>query len=231
MKASPKLSNTSKMPGKSWSLPAWETCPGARKDNGEPVDACSRCYALTGAYNFKMTIASRNHNLADWKNEDWVDSMVKAIGKAKFFRWFDSGDIYAPQLANKIYHVMLATPNTKHWLPTRSYKVPAIYAWTQLMTCLENVVVRYSSDSRKGERLDFGLNSTIVESKDDFTPAKGYALCRSGERGGKCGSCRACWSKKVETVAYIAHGNKVSPKKFQTKLQDEPYLIVNSYPV
>ena len=86
------------------------------------------------------------------------------------------------------------------------------------MSCLPNVAVRYSSDSRKGERLDFGLNSTILSSKDNFSPETGYVLCRSMERKGKCGSCRACWSKKVETVAYVAHGNKVSPKKFEKSL-------------
>ena len=82
-------------------------------------------------------------------------------------------------------------------------------------------MVRYSSDSREGGHLDSTLypnNSTIIQSKDDFVPAKGYALCRSGERGGKCGSCRACWSTSVETVAYIHHGNKVNEKKFEKDL-------------
>ena len=218
MKANPKLSNTSKMPGKSWSLNAWETCPGARDDNGEPVDACSTCYALTGAYQFPVVIAARDHNLKDWQNEDWVDAMVKLVSKQKWFRWFDSGDIYTPGLANKMYHVMLATPNTKHWLPTRSYKVPAIYVWTQLMTCLDNVAVRYSSDSKNGERLDFGNNSTIVQYKDEFIPEKGVSLCRASERDGACGSCRACWSDRVDTIVYPFHGKAVAPKKFQKVL-------------
>jgi hypothetical protein len=216
--AAPKLSNTSKMPGKSWSLPAWETCPGARDDNGSPVDACSMCYALTGAYNFPGTIAAREHNLADWKRHDWVDAMVKAIGKAKYFRWFDSGDVYHSHLATKIEKVIRATPNCQHWLPTRSYKNAAIHQALESIAKLNNAVVRYSSDSREGERLDFGLNSTIIQNKNDFIPEKSYALCLSGERGGKCGSCRACWSKAISTIAYIHHGNKVSPKKFEKSL-------------
>jgi len=216
--ASPKLSNTSKMPGKSWSLPAWETCPGARKGNGEPVDACSRCYALTGAYNFPNTIASREHNLVDWKSPGWVNAMVKAIGKSKYFRWFDSGDVYSATLAVKIKSVIKSTPNCQHWLPSRSYKLPHIRKALDMIALLPNVAVRYSSDSLDGERLDFGLNSTIIQSKDDFVAEKGYALCRAGERGGKCGTCRACWSTAVETVAYVAHGNKVSPKKFEKLL-------------
>ena len=216
--SSPKLSNTSKMPGKSWSLPAWETCPGARLDNGDPVDACERCYALTGAYNFPGTIAAREHNLADWKSEDWVQVMAKKIGKAKFFRWFDSGDVYSVALAEKIKDVIQATPDCKHWLPSRSYKDKNIFSVLKDIAALGNAAVRYSSDSRNGERLSFGINSVIIQAKEDFVAEKGYSLCRAGERGGKCGTCRACWSKAVKTIAYIAHGNKVSPKKFSKSL-------------
>ena len=217
VKAKPKLSNTSKMPGKSWSTSAWETCPGARDDNGSPVPACEFCYALTGAYNFPGTIAARKHNEADWQKDGWVYSMIKLIGKAKYFRWFDSGDVYSPILAGKIWAVILQTPNCQHWLPTRAYKDDAILFHLKRIERLPNVAVRYSSDSREGERLDFGLNSTIIQSKDDFIPEPGYTLCRAGERGGKCGTCRACWSK-VATVAYVHHGNKVSEKKFEKDL-------------
>ena len=78
------------MPSKSWSLPAWETCLGARitnVDTNQPdvADACKGCYALTGAYMFPNTIKAREHNVEDWKKSDWVEAMVKAIGKAKYF--------------------------------------------------------------------------------------------------------------------------------------------------
>jgi len=220
-KAKPKLSKTSKMPGKSWSQSAWETCPGARKDDGSPTDACSFCYALTGAYQFPGTIAARKHNEADWQKDGWVRAMVKEIKGMKYFRWFDSGDINSPILARKIWAVILETPNTQHWLPTRSYKDATILKQLRAIENLPNVVVRYSSDSREGGRLDSTLypnNSTIIQSKDDFIPQKGVALCRSGERAGKCGSCRACWSKSVRTVSYIHHGNKVGEKKFEKDL-------------
>ena len=147
--------------------------------------------------------------------------MVKVIKKMPYFRWVDSGDINSPVLARKIWAVIIETPNTQHWLPTRSYKDAAILKQLRAIENLPNVVVRYSSDSREGGRLDstqYKNNSTIIQSEDDFIPEKGYSLCRSGERGGKCGSCRACWSTAVSTVAYIAHGNKVNEKKFETDL-------------
>ena len=240
--ANPKLSNTSKMPSKSWSLPAWETCLGARitnydtnKDDVSP--ACKGCYALTGAYMFPNTIKARMHNAEDWKKTDWVDAMVKAIGKAKYFRWFDSGDVYAVALAEKIALVIKATPNCLHWLPTRAHKDNGIFSVYKRMTTqysymkssfgepirqdnsdyLPNAIIRYSSDSVTGNRLSnkMGLNSVIIQSEDDFVAEKGYALCRAFKRGGECGKCRACWSSEVDTIAYVYHGrSKPNPKNF-----------------
>ena len=219
MFASPKLSKTSKMPAKSWSLPAWETCPGARDDNGKPVDACGGCYALTGAYQFPGTIASREHNLADWKHSDWVAVMVASMKRAKFFRWFDSGDAYSVDLIRKIHEVVKLTPHVQHWLPTRSYKVAKLWQALEAIDAEPNCVVRCSSDSIDGERLSgYSNDSVILGSAEDFIPEKGYSLCRAYTRGGKCGDCRACWSKAVQTVAYPKHGKRVNPKQFEKDL-------------
>ena len=143
--------------------------------------------------------------MEDWKRSGWVDSMVKAIGKAKWFRWFDSGDVCSAELAQKIYNVILQTPNCEHWLPTRSYKIKETKDWLQRMSLLDNVTVRLSSDSVTGERIPGDYTSTIIQSPEHFIPSKGYSLCRAFERKGKCGSCRACWSKSIHTIAYIAH--------------------------
>jgi hypothetical protein len=205
MVAQPKLSNASKMPCKSWSLPAVVSCPGSRNADGTLVPACSGCYATRGRYKFGAVKALRIHNLDDWKHIGWIPAMVKAIGKAKYFRWFDSGDIPEADLATKIYEVIKQTPNCEHWLPTRSYKIPLIRYWLNLVACLPNVTVRLSSDSVTGERIPGKYTSTIIQREKDFIPSKGYALCRAFERKGKCGSCRACWSKDIHTIAYIAH--------------------------
>jgi len=213
MEASPKLSSPSKMPCKSWSIPAWDTCPGSKDEAGEAVDACAGCYARTGRYLFGAVKAVRDHNLRDWLNHDWVAAMVKAISRSKYFRWFDSGDVYCVDLANKIYQVMALTPGTKHWLPTRSYKIDAIRIVLEDMRALPNVVVRYSSDSIFGVTLDsMGQSSTILPFASDYAPSKSITLCRAFLRDGKCGDCRACWSPKVSTIAYTAHGNKMKKK-------------------
>ena len=121
-----KLSKTSKLGTKSWSLQALETCPGSKAADGSLVPACSGCYATTGMYHFGPVKAVRADNKADWQRDGWTADMVAALRKDTHFRWFDSGDCYHPLLAAKILEVMKATPETKHWLPTKSDKIPRI---------------------------------------------------------------------------------------------------------
>lgn len=159
----PKFSGTGKMPCPSWSLPAWLTCPGAADANGKPVAACSLCYALQGRYLFGSVAALRDHNLVDCKLPDWTDAMVPAIRDNTYFRWFDSGDVYTVELALKIEQVCIRTPRTKHWIPTRARKDPAILEILLRIGNLPNVVVRHSSDGVNGEELQgFDHTSTIV---------------------------------------------------------------------
>ena len=222
MNATPKLSAPSKMPCKSWSLPAWETCPGARGKGGQPVDACRTCYALQGRYTFGAVEAVRKHNLEDWKSPDWVDAMVKHIGKSKLFRWFDSGDMYDAMLAIKIAQVVKATPHCAHWIPTRAYKDAAILPVIQeLLDPLPNVVVRFSSDSVHGETLDnVEHSSTIISDESEYVSGKGRVLCTAPKRKGKCGNCRACFDPRVKVVAYHKHGRAVNPKMFDREMAD-----------
>ena len=131
------------------------------------------------------------------------------MSKEKFFRWFDSGDMYSLALAEKILVIMQSTPNVQHWLPTRMYKFSKFHDVLSRMANLHNVVVRFSSDSIIGEIIDSGnaQNSTITPTLEE-TPNDAVA-CRAYERGGKCGGCRACWDKETPTIAYIAHGKKM----------------------
>jgi hypothetical protein len=69
------LSKTSKLGCFSWSLQAWDTCPGARGDDGEAVDACKFCYARRGNYVYPNVKRVREVNLEDWKKDDWVERM------------------------------------------------------------------------------------------------------------------------------------------------------------
>ena len=206
--AQPKLSKASKMPCRSWSLEALTTCPASKDSNGELVPACKGCYATTGNYRFPNVKAPRLHNQSDWKNDDWVAAMVAELDNDRYFRWFDSGDMYDIRLAKKILAVMQATPWVKHWLPTRMQKFDKFQVVIEQMQQLPNVVVRLSSDGVQGEIVPDALNSstiipTISHKLDNMT------LCQAYERDGKCGTCRACWDKTISVVAYPAHGAKM----------------------
>jgi hypothetical protein len=196
-----KLSKASKMPGRSWSLQALDTCPASRKADGSLVDACadgslvdacSGCYATTGNYRFKNVKAPREHNREDWKRDAWVDDMVSELDNDRYFRWFDSGDVYDVRL------------------PTRMHKFKKFGPVLAEMSALANVVVRLSSDSITGEVVKGPQTSTIATL--DNVPS-GALVCEAYQREGKCGPCRACWSKDVAVVCYIGHGKSMVKKQ------------------
>ena len=199
-----KLSKASKMPCKSWSLQALDPCPASKKADGTLVDACKGCYATQGNYRYSNVKAPRLSNQIDWKREAWVQDMVRELDNERYFRWLDSGDIYDLRLAKKVLEVMRLTPWCSHWLPTRMYKFAKFLPVFEAMELLSNVVVRYSSDSVTGETIAGTNTSTITPYAIDDTNI--ISVCRAYERAGKCGTCRACWSKDVPVIAYPAHG-------------------------
>ena len=76
------------------------------------------------------------------------------------------------------------------------------------MKKLENVSVRFSSDSVTGQFIDGLHGSVIVPTVADATEK--MTVCRAYENAGKCSGCRACWDKSVSLIAYPAHGVKMS---------------------
>lgn len=203
-----RISVTSKLDGvRSWSLQARETCPGSIDANGELVPACAGCYAVGGNYRYPNVREPRIENRDDWQRPEWVSDMVAALRNDRFFRWFDSGDMYALPLAEKILEVMTRTPDVRHWLPTRMHKFSKFASVIARMQALPNVMVRPSSDSVTGEYTAGVHGSTIVPSIDQV-PA-GATLCHAANNAGKCGACRACYSKDVPVVAYVAHGRSM----------------------
>lgn len=205
------LSNTAKLGVKSWSLQAYNTCPASIDKNGLLVDACSGCYATYGNYRFNTVKATREYNRQTWNNDNFVSDFIKQLDTERYFRWFDSGDLYSLGLAKKVLEIMKQTPHVRHWLPTRMYKFKKFHSILKEMQSLPNVVIRLSSDDIDGSIVNSDLintNSTILpielsESYDGF-------ICPAYNQGGKCNDCKACYSKDTKTVAYIAHGVKMT---------------------
>ena len=204
-----KLSKTSKLDGiLSWSLQALETCPASKNKDGSLVDACKGCYATTGFYQFAPAKNARAFNREDFKRDAWVSEMVLSLDSSRYFRWFDSGDLFSLELANKILEVMIKTPWCKHWMPTRMYKFKKFNSVIAKMQALDNVVVRFSSDSVEGAAIPGFTTSTIFSSEDQLP--KNATICKAYEHGGKCNGCRACYNKDVPLIAYKSHGVKMA---------------------
>ena len=201
-----KLSKASKMPCRSWSLQALDTCPASRDAAGDLVDACKGCYATSGNYRFPNVKAPRVHNREDWKRDSWVSDMIQELDNDRYFRWFDSGDLYDVRLARKILEVCEATPWVKHWIPTRMHKFTKFTLVLQRLQSLPNVVLRLSSDSIIGETIE-GHNTSTIATLEDVP--KGSFVCEAYTRGGKCDTCRACWDKDISVVTYIGHGKSM----------------------
>jgi hypothetical protein len=209
-----KISKVGKLNSRSWSLEALETCPASKGSDGELVPACKGCYAVGGNYRFKNVKEARSHNKKDWQRSEWVADMIEELDSDRYFRWFDSGDMYSLALAEKMYEICKATPWTKHWIPTRMHKFKKFRDVIDRLNALDNVVVRLSSDGINGEIIeDAEYSSTIIPFIDSVTVA---TICNAPLQDGKCKKCRLCWDKSTKVIAYVGHGAKM--KKQQREL-------------
>ena len=169
------LSNPSKMPGKAYSIPASRCNVGSRlaKVKGS---VCEGCYALKGMYRFGNVQDALEKRFQSLGNTAWVNSMALLISKQSkdFFRWHDSGDIQSVSHLKKIVDVCKLTPDTKHWLPTREYKIVEQYV-DQFGAIPSNLIVRLSAHkvnfpapTKLAKRLGV-QTSSVTTSKDTFT--------------------------------------------------------------
>ena len=185
------MTRTSKMPGLSYSLPAWE-CETGSKLRKVPGSVCASCYALKGNYTRYPEIKRAQYvRLQALKHPLWVDAMTAQVKRQKYFRWHDAGDVQDLDHLNKIYEVCRLTPDTKHWMPTRE-------AWIKdhLDSKPDNLVIRFSPPMI-GQRNESWPNSSMVVTEN--------ATCPAPAQGGKCGSCRQCWDPEVKIVSYGKH--------------------------
>ena len=186
------MTRTSKMPGLSYSLPAWE-CKTGSKLRKIKNSVCSACYALKGNYTrYKAIKAAQYVRLASLNNELWTAAIVTQIKRQKYFRWHDAGDVQDVQHLNKIYEVCRLTPGTKHWMPTRE-------AWIKdhLDSKPDNLVIRFSAPM-----IDQAAPASWPNSSEVVTEG---ATCPAPKQGNSCGDCRNCWNPEIKTIKYGKH--------------------------
>lgn len=160
------LSETSKMPCYSWSLPAGNRYSGA--DHGSCPFAvfgegsiCGKCYAAGGNEKRQVTRymqpATQNAQRVRmlWTlrclrteegREEWIRVMIRAVSRTRkpYFRIHDSGDFFSAAYTRLWLEVCRNLPEVSFWVPTRSYQAPWASVLVEL-NALPNVSVRPSA--------------------------------------------------------------------------------------
>jgi len=190
------MTRTSKMPGLSYSLPAWECQVGSRL-RAVKGSVCSGCYALKGNYTRYPAIKkAQYYRLQSLRHPQWIPAMVAQIKRQKYFRWHDAGDLQSVQHLKNIFEVCKLTPSVKHWLPTREVKYTSLMDPAIVPTNLKIIISDHMIDQERGV-LSWPYTSGVS--------TNGAATCPAPSQGGKCKSCRACWDRSVTRVVYGKH--------------------------
>jgi hypothetical protein len=188
------MTRTSKMPGLSYSLPAWECKTGAKLAK-VPGSVCAGCYAMKGNYTRYPAIKAAQYvRLKAITDPRWVDAMVAQIKRQKYFRWHDAGDIQSEDHLLKIFEVCKRTPETKHWLPTREAQFLKLITPEEVP---DNLTIRMSSHMIDQGPVSFWPWTSTVGSKSRTCPAP--------DQGNSCGDCRACWDRNTPNIEYGKH--------------------------
>lgn len=200
------LTQTTKMPCKSYSLPTI-ACRTGFKMREIIGSICADCYAEKGNYKkYQNNIEPVQHaRLVSITDALWVDAIVVSIGADKYFRWHDSGDIQNIEHLEKIAAVARATPNCQHWLPTREYGI--VSAFTAQFDIPKNLIIRLSAMfTDKGVVVPASLKGIAGIAVSNVHSVKPIGTaCSAPQQNGECRECRACWNRKVAAVSYSIH--------------------------
>lgn len=196
-----KLSQTTKMPGYSWSISA-RGCKTGGKLREIKGSTCASCYALKGHYNYPNVKNAMARREAGLDHPRFVDAFVTVLLNVKPgpFRWFDSGDLRSLDHLEKINSVALRTPQIEHWLPTRELMIVKSFLKKHTQFA-PNLTVRISAPmiGQRPRQKPHGLPYSTVDVDDPD-----IHQCPAPQQGNQCGDCRACWNPDIN-VNYKKH--------------------------
>jgi len=222
------LTLTGKMPWYSYSLTAWDSCPGAKVGEaliadgsvlGSGRSVCGSCYARKGNYRLPSVMAIQAARTA-WTRDSIFDrsfaqkmhsdlSMLSG-GQEQHFRIHDAGDFFSPRYVNAWIDVCRSLPHIQFWAPTRSYLVEPILGRLVELNKLPNVTIRPSA-LRMDEPAPIveGLTNgsgvlTDYRRIHDVGPEM-RTICPAPSQGNSCLKCRACWDMPLHQVYYHKH--------------------------
>jgi protein gp88 len=215
------LSDASKMPSLSFSLPAGESCPWAKYGEGS---ICGACYAMKGRY-VMPNVANAQRVRYAWvraclKTAEGTDAFVSVMTRAihdagnTYFRGHDSGDFFCPAYVDAWTRICSALPEVTFWFPTRTWRVlthkdasATLKArWALALTSLAslpNVRMRpsalfFNAPAPMVRNLIPGMAAGTTATDVGFT-------CPAPTTGNTCGTCRTCWDSPDTAVSYHRH--------------------------
>jgi Gene product 88 len=203
------IGEPSKMPGFAYGISA-KKCKTGAKLAKIPGSVCSICYALHHHYEYPSVKLAHERRLEAWKEPGWTEAMIyylrheyaKLPEDQWYHRWFDSGDVQSLVMLRKIVAVCVALPHIHFWLPSKEYAIVKSYRLAH-GEFPKNLVVRLSAHMLDQKPPDgYGLPTSTV-----FTHSvlRGEYECRAQYQEGRCGECRACWDRSVQTTSYPKH--------------------------
>ena len=213
------LSETSKLPGKSIGISAFDCNIGMKLAKVEGT-VCEECYAFRNFYLMPTTKIAHDKRLQLMLEDPlWEDAMTVQVRilKMPYFRWFDSGDLQSVYNLERIVRVCERTPSIHHWLPTKEYQLVAEFL-LKGGKIPENLSLRlsgYKFDDpppkfRYGHVLSQLQTSTATHLDENEQPVAVHGhLCPAHWQKGECGDCRACWNKEVPNVTYVDQRQKI----------------------
>lgn len=217
------LSSPSKMPCKSWSMPAVRSCPSAFFGKGAICGESKakedlNCYASKRAYTWPAVVRALEARFA-WAvkasmdaitGDEFVSLMTAAVGAEgkrqvkrgdlPVFRVHDSGDLFSPAYVMLWVRIATNLPHIGFWFPTRQWRSKNLHMMAALTTlaALPNVSVRPSAlHFEDAAPVIPGLSAGTTASVEGFN-------CPASQQGNACRDCRQCWTKDT-VVSYYRH--------------------------
>ena len=211
------LSHPSKMPGPAFGLAATKCKTGSKLAKVEG-SVCHDCYALKGRYVMPNVAAAHARRLeilvaalsSPAAMEIWIQSMSRLMEGVPLYRWHDSGDIQSADHLSLIVAVCIATPATRHWLPTKELKL--LKQWRAAGGIVpSNLTIRVSGhmvDQTPGTTAS--PQGSMVYTDVAALPPEAHVcpIYSKPELAAKTctdAGCNACWQNDVALVAYPKH--------------------------
>ena len=201
------LSAPSKMPGPGYSIDP-KKCHTGSKLRGVEGSVCQVCYGMKGNYvRFPVAGKALCNRLNSLVDPEWVPSMVMRIRsqtkRVGVFRWHDVGDLKSINYLFNIICVVKATPNIRHWLPTKEIALVRSLL-SELKKFPENLCIRFSR-AMIGDMKPFPdfPSSHVIPKGVEVSP--NIHVCPAPQQEGECKDCRWCWDGSIKQVGYPKH--------------------------